>query len=354
MRLLACIIAFISADVAYSSSEVVTPAGFMVTATVICEGDVCDHVRASTQLAMQFITNVIAFKKVVDLHVVYQPCYGVGCNPSKPAVCSTKIDTLADENGHEQLFPRALSKQLGLEIPYQPIDVKISFNSLLFPSEASKWQADQIRFLCLLNHEIIHGLGLVSSYLPDVRGFLHPQMYPSLVNDNFVTKFYDTPFDSHTHLLPKMTLTNFTKTLNELPYIPFLKSQNATALRQTKHYSLFRLFNNLLTRHRSDQPVYFNASNQVIQLDTSLSPFQPGVSLVHLLNPQPFDTLMSHSTDYSHFKDLLRDSPDWAQSPYGPQTLAILETLGYTINPNPNLTLSMSHYYKSTLTGLAN
>ncbi|KAJ9063189.1 hypothetical protein DSO57_1002489 [Entomophthora muscae] len=334
--------------------DFVTPAGSMVQVKLTCEVDECDKVKADTLLAVQFLTNVILFKEPIKLHIIYEPCQSLVCNNRALAYCLLNYTSpLTTDSGEEHMFPSALAKQLGLNFTPPPFDATIVINSnqySLYPSNVMEWHSrHHISFLLTFNHEVIHALGLSSAYKPRLSSLPCPELLPNPTRNITLGKFYDYPFDHHVHISQHRTLAHFTRTLNDISSLTYSQYTDTTALSHSPEYTQLQALNALLTTSTPNMPIYFNASNKIIQLDTSLSPFKSGSSLVHLLNPPRRDALLTRSSRHSHFEVLLLNNPDWAQSPYGPQTLAILETLGYSINPNPNLTLSMTFFYKSHL-----
>ncbi|KAI9292798.1 hypothetical protein K502DRAFT_351624, partial [Neoconidiobolus thromboides FSU 785] len=87
----------------------------------------------------------------------------------------------------------------------------------------------------------------------------------------------------------------------------------------------------------------------LITLETSLVPYAPGSSISHLdkskyLNTA--DSLMCYRMEDKDIYEVMKSIGTWNTAPYGPNTLAILEAMGYTLTKNP----SQEHSYNMLFT----
>lgn len=253
------------------------------------------------------------------------------------------------KDGEKRLFHPALAKQLGFKLGSE-VDAKIVINSKMpiFPAKVPTWHPrHHYHFLRILSHEMVHALGFSSAYRPGLSALPCPELFPEMKGDAVLPKFYDYAFDRHVHINEKATLSNFTAELNSIASLSYAEYHDRSTFEKSIEYDHLQVLNVFLTTAREDRFIYFNASNRRIPLVVSSNPFQSGISLVHLSNPNPLDILMTHSNQAS-LEDLLLKA-DWPEAPYGPDTLAILQTLGYPINPTPDPALSMAHHYKTML-----
>ncbi|KAI0226418.1 hypothetical protein L0F63_002184 [Massospora cicadina] len=278
----------------------------MVQVRVACDADreVCEKVHLNTRRVVKFFTNAILFKQKINVHVTYTSCQKI-----------RRITNLAARN----------------TIPYEP----------LVMDDDGKERA----------HEMLHLLGFKSAFRLQLFGMVSPEISPLKDDNGFMAKFYDLPFDRHVFINGTFKLTDFTSKLNQMDRLKYNHLFNLTKLQKTPQYILFKALSLHLTQPNG---VFFSVNQHCnVTLESSFHPFREGSSLIHLdarLNHHRRDDLITYSLSNGYaFSRYLMLSPNWAQSPFGSRTLAILEKLGYTLNPNPNLSNSLSYLYMAML-----
>jgi hypothetical protein len=121
---------------------------------------------------------------------------------------------MKDDDGFERLYPQALVKQFQLAShpEFSPIDIIADFNSLIpfwFEGDPPITE-DQIGFLELVLHELMHGLGFYSEWLDYFPKAVNPGIIGITNLDNIDPSakiifggFQEGAFDKYLTLLPE-------------------------------------------------------------------------------------------------------------------------------------------------------
>ncbi|KAK9764279.1 hypothetical protein K7432_008341 [Basidiobolus ranarum] len=299
----------------------------------------CDKIRQSFQTAFDLISNVIILKQQISVSAELSelpPDIIGGAFPSR------QIPRL-DPDHITRLYPQALFKQSGnQDAEYATSDIHAVFNS-----DMDFWymgdgtiREDQFDFLYVIVHELMHGLGVTTSWglLPDEKS-LAPLEYN--MNTGEVLGFMETSFDRY--------LISSTKKFNTLyeNMSEFFTTTKSTyknmddflgVFNTSDQYSLALDSYRLATTPRSLE--FQMNNNQTIVLETNFNgQFLPGSSLTHfdyITYKNSSDFLMTFYNEPGvNINQIIQQTNEYFTSPIGPLLTNLLQTIGYETNPNP-------------------
>jgi hypothetical protein len=296
------------------------------------------------------------------------------------AIPARYISLLDEEDQVERLYPQALVKQFNL--PTQPAayadsDIIAQFNSLIdwyIPDNNHPIGKNQYDLLDTVLHEIIHGLGFVSSWRNDIDGELKVPTnglipYPIFESDvssdpldipnngkfKFLA-FYETIFDKFIIAINnnnQTRLSGFAKILNQFSGINqnFTKLSDFNAeLHNSPQYDAAKQVLSLSTT--KDSLIFMpsggrNIKNDGVVLETKLNPYRLGTSISHvdsdIYNDSPDFLMRRVSDDGVTMHDLIAKSGNLTGSAIGPKLLQILGSIGYNLADNPIKSASASN-----------
>ncbi|KAJ9086928.1 hypothetical protein DSO57_1038489 [Entomophthora muscae] len=319
------------------------------------EKHTCKKVTDAVRLMSRFIENAIILEPITIKLKFEKICDSYVGRCERMAMCEPSQLIRVNEENLTFLYPQALYKQSDHnEVHYlKDYDMLITFDAYYdyyFPDDYPNTQGMcEMDFMQALTHEVLHGLGFASSFhaltsdifspIPHVRKAMSSKE-ESKVN------FLFTEFDKHIVIEKNSkSLKHYAAKLRDLGPIHFKPGQDYKNLIQNQpHYKIFKELSS------SSNHDYFNASNNIkVYLKTS-SVFS-SMSLSHIdsstYKNTRDETMMAKSGSGVGLHDLFHDDAKWLTSPFGPKTLAILATLGYRINPNPDYERSMESHYAS-------
>ncbi|ORX88480.1 hypothetical protein K493DRAFT_306589 [Basidiobolus meristosporus CBS 931.73] len=322
------------------------------------EPERCDKVRATFDTAFRLITNVVVFREPLVVNASFVSfCQEFNeCNRDFRILGSagpSRTIVLVDDDGRKRAFPQALLKQKGYakHPKFSPSDIMASFNSdvdFWFQDEGAM-QKSQSDFLFVIIHELVHGLGVSSSwmdYLQDTTKALTPNILVAATAELYIFGgFVENMFDKYIVEYPSLKpLTDMVDQLDEFAGGPGSIFSSVEEFNQTFHnspqYIHAARMVNLTTTPHTLAFVPRNASmNEPIILETSLNPFIPGSSISHFdfasFSDSP-DFLMRFMEDRGvSIDENVGRGGHYIGGAIGPQLISILETLGYEINPAP-------------------
>ncbi|ORX90916.1 hypothetical protein K493DRAFT_304506 [Basidiobolus meristosporus CBS 931.73] len=257
---------------------------------------------------------------------------------------------MIDDDGKTRFYPQSLAKQLhSFQLPeFQPVDIKASFNSrnsFWYPRRTDdRGQPGQPNFLHVAVHEFVHGLGLASSWSEYVksrpRGLTPLPQYQNPEGNFQFNGFHEDVFDRY--LIDPATNASLSKWTDELNKFmsthgtEFSDEQDfGQKFSGSADFDIAKRAMQLATKRRG--LAFFTRNRTIVFLESSLRPYIPGASISHL----DFDTYTG-TADFlmRHKMDDIPGETHWVDSNggirlIGPRVLAILETLGYTINNDP-------------------
>ncbi|KAJ9080862.1 hypothetical protein DSO57_1020460 [Entomophthora muscae] len=220
-----------------------------------------------------------------------------------------------------------------------------------FPRDYSTTMAhSKMAFVDVLAHEVNHGLGFASTLEKRTKDLVmpFPQFWESVTSTpkNTSIRFYFSAYDQH--ISSKSQGTSFIDYAKALAKLKAKNVQYKDFKANIKGYPHHEIFKNLSAAVNLDQDLYFTThSNTNVTLECSL--FRRGGTLHHLdsatyHNTQ--DVIMHPNQKKGEGVHKIYDRTNiWITAPYGRDTLQVLSTLGYTLNPNPVHEDSLEHFY---------
>ncbi|KAJ9087728.1 hypothetical protein DSO57_1030393 [Entomophthora muscae] len=256
--------------------ESITPKYSKVQVWLECSAS-CNEVAKSLNQAVVYLTNAIHFNQTIKVAVKYS-----NFGPDSNTIGNCTPNLLIDTNDGFIQKPSALLRQT---------------NSI----HADIDMGQHLEVIC---HELLHGLGFVSAVGTSLFG--NPLTY--VFNEGL------------TYIMDRYILHHGLK---------LSSSPKGSGLKQ------------VMKDATVEGTLVFTTGSKIIPLETSLSPFQLGSSVSHLSHAKydnSRDLLMTHRiSGNNNLAAYIKANGKWLTSPYGPDTLAILQTIGYTLNPNPSL-----------------
>lgn len=304
----------------YEDGELLTPDGSGVEFKMRCEASphVCDWALATFTSAAAYLGNAIAFEAPIRVMVnFYSFCDRDGdCDTKEPVVGlsrPTRFYPLV-KDGVVRMYPQALMRQIyGEQGDAHPFDIVMAMNADSFPSQSTP-------LIEVLSHELIHGLGFVSSLVQSEAGVLP---WPTSAD----ARLARAEFALDEFLFDAMT---------GLPLTLVISQSNAT---DVGHY-----IEELATRHGAFK---LRIGDLVIPLETSIKPFRIGSSVSHLDSAtyaNSRDVLMIYRINKGHtVREYIQAHSRWDTAPYGPHTLRVMQAIGYTLNPSPSIHTAYSY-----------
>nr|CAG8572426.1 6264_t:CDS:2 [Entrophospora candida] len=323
----------------------------------------CEKAKLAFEEAATFITSTIDLQVPITLNASFFNICGVMvvCEPNKPllgAAAPSRYIPLLDDDDVVRLYPQALAKQFKFDthLEYMPIDIVTGFNSAIdifwFKGDPPI-RDDQVDFVLVVTHEMLHGLGFLSSwndyYTLDVVKGLTP--FPSFLMKDFeeikgevtFTGFQENCFDRRLQLASN----------NEPLYNTVLKLNTfAGGVENKTKFSSYDDFANqftnssifqeyavgILNTSTTPDTILFKAHDDdedKIFIETTFSPFKPGSSMSHLDN-----ITNNHTVDFVMMWKAARGvtvanitAANGGNTTYtnllGPRAIRVLETLGY-------------------------
>ncbi|OAD02950.1 hypothetical protein MUCCIDRAFT_80964 [Mucor lusitanicus CBS 277.49] len=337
----------------------------------------CQGVSATLSKATDIISDVFIFETplVINASYVsfcqeYQDCHhdakyaSIGqAYPSISYVMTDNTDKMT------RLYPQPLLKQytnMSMKPSWTPYDIEAQFNNEInwyFVNNEDPIQSSQTDFLRNVIHELIHGLGFMTSWTDDfyqaisplfdsgkLEHFITPTLLAQTNNHQLMTDyssnqpfwgFVEYPFDKFIHYKNNnsdsyTSFTSFTQQLNRF------SSSNAT------FRNMVDLANAWYTsdEYTSSKRLYTKAvtfldvlavidNEPLLFLETSVNPFSSGSSLCHVDQSQYLNTteyLMVYLANAG--VDINQLDQVFPQGPVGPKLLKVMATLGYKVKGN--------------------
>ncbi|KAI9297748.1 hypothetical protein K502DRAFT_323133 [Neoconidiobolus thromboides FSU 785] len=335
---------------------------FQISLSCQLDSTTCGNVKQTFETATSYLSNIIKFKSPVTVQAsFYSFCRTNGdCATSQITLgqaAAARSVALKDDDGQERLYPQALVKQMKLS----PMPRISSFDIIAeFNSDASFWfgsgplSKNQVDFLLVVSHELVHGLGFASAYSdyfsdgnPQVLT-PNPEVGRSSSGQLALTGFYENVFDRYVSILGTgQTFSNYTQQINQFASTKSLYKTSddlANAFVNSDQYSVGQ---KLLSIASTANTLGFQlgkevstASNGILQLETSLKPFAIGSSISHVSKSAYSNTeefLMRYELAPGvSLNSEVSSLGTWGSEPYGPGLVAVLSKMGYPTNDNPN------------------
>ncbi|KAJ9072410.1 hypothetical protein DSO57_1027809 [Entomophthora muscae] len=297
---------------------------------------VCSQVKRVIFAAGESLDNVIVITNPITVSVNYYNFCDGNEKCSSGAIGVGSLNKIELGGNHKNYsYPQALVKQMGFERmvdgTIEKYDIYISLNSQHKFQMAGKvnFTSEEYSLASVVAHELLHGLGFLCSFggLDFEQNLVKPHHE---IDDNDQLRFTETIFDSHLYIREtEKPLSSIIDRLNSLPKIT--KPQNESALLYPPYIEPISELSTLLTTPNS---IYFLTNdNSRVYIETGLKQYSPGSTLKHLDQSYFFAkdyTMIQHATRGEGI-DSISSYLGWYTAPYGPLTIEVLATLGYTV-----------------------
>ncbi|KAJ9089588.1 hypothetical protein DSO57_1011426 [Entomophthora muscae] len=293
--------------------------------------------RHAVKLAAEVLENVIAlqFQIVIKLDYIKQCAGKRRCIP-RFVGNAVPVYQRSDYNSKLSQYPQALLKQtknyLFSSGTYGGHDMSIEMaldTDFYFPSDYPvNITNQQVDFMPVLIHEIIHGLGMQS------RLKLHDMVFEFNDFYNIYISLYPAPFDYYIYDIK--TNQSVIATLTAL--VPY----TAPNRRQR--------FQDLYDAFHGGNRLYFHSirgKNISLYSEKILAHVSEEYSMTK-------DDLMLHNTAKGYcITDYILYYTNWHEAPFGPAVLDILASIGYQLKvPDPKRSLQYYYQYKQIHNGI--
>ncbi|KXN71617.1 hypothetical protein CONCODRAFT_78245 [Conidiobolus coronatus NRRL 28638] len=327
----------------------------------------CGRVMDTFITASDYLTNIIKFKAPINIQAAFTSfCLNLGeCNKINQILGAAQIaryHQLKSDDGKIRLYPQALAKQVSTppsSAALNPSDIIAEFNSdakFYFQSQGGQIGKDEMDFLLVVSHELVHGLGFATIYndhFNEKPQALFPSPEAAVYSDGRakISNFLESIFDRYVVVKDgKGSLAAITDVFNG--YVTdnkdkMFKDENE-AIQNFIQSSQYQVAKDLLKTAQVEGSMEFVFDTKIkapfssLVLETGLKPYTPSSSLSHVSIKTYADTkdfLMTHEMGSGNSLQKLVSSigsGNWNTAPYGPGLLAMLETIGYNLKQNPH------------------
>jgi len=314
----------------------------------VISSKLCDKVKIAFTNAAVTILNTFEFKEAIFVKANFKNlCNNASTCNILGSAGPTKLISLTDEDEKTRLYPQALVKQLQLSNHYEFLeyDILAEFNSgfskFWFRGDA-EINDEQVDFELVLIHELLHGLGFITSwddYLNyDNLGVLTP--IPSFLIQDIDGKHGSIKFTGFQEFAMDkyLVFTNDNSSLGTITDLLNQFSTNKTEFINKKEFAIdfanspqFIEAKKMFNLSTMSGMISFNnpIENLNILMETSLVPFLPGSTFSHLDNNSVSNTsdfLMKFKIPHNITLD---DITSKYTNPIGPKTIKMLKSIGY-------------------------
>ncbi|KAJ9073845.1 hypothetical protein DSO57_1012175 [Entomophthora muscae] len=336
----------------YQLNEHVQAEGSKIGWNLRCaaEKKICLKVKEALHLAARFVENAIILKpiKVLVYFRPFQHIDGTGkiIGTGRPKYLPVQADNL------KILYPQALYKQIYKtnNVKFANFDCVINTNAtkdFYFPSDYhKKITPTQLSYMDHLIHEMNHGLGFHSK----LKGAYEKHIYNTGCHEDVPLSVFDT------HTFIKKTNKPFLHYALQSTRTCSTSNEGPPTLDKPQDYEGFDLFHAFSKAIKGNEAFYFKTSQGTrVNLEHSI---KDGIKLDHLNKEDYINTkdqiALAKRRKGRGISDMFQRDQEWPTSPYGPETLKVLTTLGYKLNPSPKYENSMQYHYFKFLEAKSN
>ncbi|CAG8757790.1 14451_t:CDS:2, partial [Cetraspora pellucida] len=305
--------------------------------------------KKSFEKAGEIFTKVLLLNTPIRINASLTP---LPDNTILGSAAPARIIPLKCKDNKVRNFPQSLVKQFQFSThpEYATDDIIAVFNSGsdFYFEDDPIINPQQIGFLELIVHEIVHGLGLITSWKPLLNSNITTELVPRLniTLDIDQTKpvtyygFVETIFDAFLVTSEGDKFSSFTDQLNKFaPFGTKFQTQQAfvnSFINSTQYDTAKKVLN--YSQTPNSMVFLANPHSELIWLETSLNPYVKGSSISHF-NLQIYDNTTDFLMTYLQRPGRSLETAmkqNNAISAIGPKLLLLLETIGYATPRNPN------------------
>ncbi|KAI9006574.1 hypothetical protein CLU79DRAFT_780076 [Phycomyces nitens] len=346
-----------------------------------CDSAHCQKATATFNKAADLISSIVKFETPIQVNASFVSfCNSRGeCKKDNDmksiGLAYPTVSYLMNDptDGVIRMYPQAMLKQftkLTVIPKWAQYDINAMFNSDVswyFYNDSEKIRSNQTDLLRTVIHELVHGLGFISSwsdemytrfapYVDDLPKFITPsKLTPSTelqsIASNVKTSegtqpfwgFVEFPLDRLLYTsspVGPVPLTQFTKTLNSwcdsnvlfAGMIDMVNTWYASKERQTAEAMYQMATTSCDVSITSTR--YQNVLQNMFWLETSLIPFMRGSTFTHVdqtTYESSAEYLMVYNADRGVSLDSLTEQ--YSTGPLGPNLRIVLLDLGYSLHP---------------------
>ncbi|RHZ51261.1 hypothetical protein Glove_481g16 [Diversispora epigaea] len=315
----------------------------------------CKKIKKAFDDAGKEISKVLKLKKKIYVNATFESLSFSERNTLGSTYPTRSVFLISDDK-ITRLYPQALAKQFSLKThpEYNKYDINSRFNadfSWWFKADNKKIKPYQYDFSVVVLHELIHGLGFISSWdnslETDVYQYttgLTPYYY---FYGNKFDGFIENIFDRYLKVIEnkkKIPSSYYTAQLNKSipPMTPFYTRLEFTnKVKSSPQWKYAKLVLKAATTNNSIvfTPAKRTSWNQDIYLETSLKYFDAGSSISHvsqLKYRKTSDFIMTWQQFPGQTLEYFIQRGGNYKSPIGPRIISILESIGYATDTHPN------------------
>ncbi|CAG8639249.1 2706_t:CDS:2, partial [Racocetra persica] len=309
----------------------------------------CDKAKKSFEKAGEIFSSALLLNTPIRINASLVP---LSDDTILGSAAPARIIPLKCKDKKIRNFPQALVKQFQFPThpEYATDDIVAVFNSRTeyYFEDDPTVGPQQIGFLELIVHEIVHGLGLITSWKPLLNSNITTELVPRLniTMDGDVTKpityygFVETIFDAFLVTAEGDKFSNFTDQLNDFTPLG-TKFQNQQAfLDSFMNSTQYNFAKMVLNYSQTPNSMVFlaNPQSELIWLETTLFPYLKGSSISHFslqIYDNTTDFLMTYLQRPGRSLETAMKQNN-ATCAIGPKLLLLLETIGYATPSKPN------------------
>ncbi|CAG8532006.1 3197_t:CDS:2, partial [Scutellospora calospora] len=305
----------------------------------------CSKAQQAFKTAGQYISDTIAFNQMVNVNATFTNLCAImgGCIVESSGVEAKVVGGAApsrsmliqDNDGIYRFYPQALVKQRGNtnRPEYSDFDITAMFNS----ENISYWfqgdgniRPDQTDLEMVILHELIHGLGFMSSlddYINNTPTGLTPYIIPS--GNNY--HFYEDIFDKYMSVQSSgQTITSITKQMDVFGNTTYPTPDSfVSAFESSSQYNLAKNLYSEATKPNSF--ALLSGSNKIV-LETSLTPYNSKSSVSHFsyeTYSNTSDFLMRYMMERGiTLQQYVQMGGNYKNGPIGPKLRSLLQNIG--------------------------
>ncbi|CAG8502593.1 12507_t:CDS:2, partial [Gigaspora rosea] len=313
----------------------------------------CDKAKESFEKAGEIFTSVLSLNTPIRINA---SLVSLSDDTVLGSAAPARLIPLKCKDKKIRNFPQSLVKQFQFSThpEYASDDIIAVFNSkcnFYFEGDPTI-TPDQIGFLELIVHEIVHGLGLVTNWKPLLNSNTVTELTPALNLTSTSTSYSDksdpevyygfieTIFDSFIVTNEGNRFSDFTEQLNDFtPYGTKFQDQSAfiSAFINSPEYNVSQM---VLKYSQTANTMVFlaNPHSELIWLESNITPYSKGSSISHFsmeIYDNTTDFLMTYLQHPGRSLETALQQNN-ATCVIGPKLLYLFETIGYATPNNPN------------------